>query len=257
MTTKQPTVLILLSDESQENAVCRILRESSRAPSIVCAAMLSEALRILNNNHIDAFICDHHILSHQTSQTFRIILSRYSAAHLLFLSDHSDAEVPTGLQGHERIRVIDDLSRVQETLHGWDICRERRARPRNERSLAEAPRAEEPEAETVEIKRLTPRQNEILQALSQGLSNKEIARNLGIQETTVKVQLKLIYRVLQVSNRTQAAVMMASKLKPADRRSPMPSQAQNNWQHDGLRNLNVFFPTGAWPAFQYGSTTSK
>jgi DNA-binding NarL/FixJ family response regulator len=257
--TNQPTVLILLSDDTQEDVVCETLRGSSRAPSIVRAAMLSEALRILNNNHIDAFICDHRYLSHQTSQTFRIILSKYSAAHLLFVSADSGAEVPTGLQGHERVSVISDLDKVLETLHGWDICRERRARPREERRFPEAARAAEPAAETEisELKRLTPRQNEILMALSRGLSNKEIARELGIQETTVKVQLKLIYRVLQVSNRTQAAVMIANRQKPVDRRSPMPTPAATNWQPDGLQNLNVFFPSGAWPVLQYGTLPTK
>jgi len=44
-------------------------------------------------------------------------------------------------------------------------------------------------------------------ALRQGQSNKEIGRQLGIPEGTVKVHLKAIYRQLGVSNRTQAAII--------------------------------------------------
>jgi DNA-binding NarL/FixJ family response regulator len=57
--------------------------------------------------------------------------------------------------------------------------------------------------------RLTTRQVEILMALKDGASNKEIARNLGILESTVKVHLKSIYRQLCVRNRTQAAIVSA------------------------------------------------
>lgn len=54
---------------------------------------------------------------------------------------------------------------------------------------------------------LTPRQHEILMALKQGKSNKEIGRQLSIPEGTVKVHLKAIYRQLGVNNRTQAAII--------------------------------------------------
>ena len=51
---------------------------------------------------------------------------------------------------------------------------------------------------------LTPRQQEIIILLDRGLSNKEICLCLGLAETTVKMHMSLIFRALQVSNRTQA-----------------------------------------------------
>ncbi|MEO6564732.1 MAG: response regulator transcription factor [Casimicrobiaceae bacterium] len=53
---------------------------------------------------------------------------------------------------------------------------------------------------------LTPRQAEVLRLLGRGLSNKLIARELGITEGTVKVHLLTIFRVLNVRNRTAAVV---------------------------------------------------
>jgi|GEM_PF-116257 len=53
---------------------------------------------------------------------------------------------------------------------------------------------------------LTERQMEVLGLLSQGKPNKLIGRALGINEGTVKIHLAAIYRVLNVSNRTEAAV---------------------------------------------------
>ncbi len=59
---------------------------------------------------------------------------------------------------------------------------------------------------------LSRRQREILRLLAEGFSNKEIAAELGIQESTVKVQLKNVYRELKVKNRAQAASLVTREL---------------------------------------------
>lgn len=53
---------------------------------------------------------------------------------------------------------------------------------------------------------LSPREMEILQAVTHGLSNKEIANKLGISQQTVKNHMTSILRKLNVDDRTQAAV---------------------------------------------------
>ncbi|MGP6085891.1 response regulator [Antarctobacter jejuensis] len=55
-------------------------------------------------------------------------------------------------------------------------------------------------------KRLTPREMDVLKGLSEGKSNKEIARDLGLTEPTIKLHMKTLYRKLDVNNRTQAAL---------------------------------------------------
>ena len=57
---------------------------------------------------------------------------------------------------------------------------------------------------------LTDRQIEVLDLLSQGKPNKLIGRALGINEGTVKIHLAAIFRVLNVSNRTEAVVKARS-----------------------------------------------
>jgi two-component system, NarL family, nitrate/nitrite response regulator NarL len=56
------------------------------------------------------------------------------------------------------------------------------------------------------IRGLSPREQEILQALVTGASNKVIAYKLNITEATVKVHLKTLLRKIDVNNRTQAAI---------------------------------------------------
>jgi len=53
---------------------------------------------------------------------------------------------------------------------------------------------------------LTARQYDVLRLLGQGMSNKVIARELGITEGTVKVHLLAVFRALNVRNRTAAVV---------------------------------------------------
>jgi two-component system, NarL family, nitrate/nitrite response regulator NarL len=54
--------------------------------------------------------------------------------------------------------------------------------------------------------RLTAKQEEVLQLLRRGQSNKVIASQLGLSEATVKVHLRCIMRKLGVVNRTQVAI---------------------------------------------------
>jgi two-component system nitrate/nitrite response regulator NarL len=56
------------------------------------------------------------------------------------------------------------------------------------------------------VRGLSPREQDILQALVSGSSNKVIAFKLGITEATVKVHLKTLLRKIDVNNRTQAAI---------------------------------------------------
>lgn len=57
------------------------------------------------------------------------------------------------------------------------------------------------------IQKLSNREREVLRLLAIGQSNKEIARDLNLQEPTVKLHVASVYRKLASRNRAQAAVM--------------------------------------------------
>ena len=59
---------------------------------------------------------------------------------------------------------------------------------------------------------LTPRQQQVLELLVQGRSNKEIARTLKLGEGTVKIHMAALFRNLGVANRAAAAVVGARLL---------------------------------------------
>ncbi|MEH6647385.1 response regulator transcription factor [Sulfitobacter sp.] len=55
--------------------------------------------------------------------------------------------------------------------------------------------------------KLTPRELQVLRGLTEGKSNKEIARDLDITEPTIKLHVKTLYREVSAANRTQAALI--------------------------------------------------
>ena len=60
-------------------------------------------------------------------------------------------------------------------------------------------------------KTLTNRQNQVLGLVAQGLSNKQIAYEMGVSEATVKLHINALLRSVGATNRTQA-VIMAQKM---------------------------------------------
>ena len=73
---------------------------------------------------------------------------------------------------------------------------------------------------------LTSRQQEILTLLRKGLTNNEICKTLKISPNTVKVHLAHIYKILEVTNRTEAVTA---------------GQTTNNVTENTLKDLKVIF----------------
>jgi DNA-binding NarL/FixJ family response regulator len=65
------------------------------------------------------------------------------------------------------------------------------------------------------IRGLTPSEERVLELLRTGQSNKGIARELNIVESTVKVHVRRILKKLNAANRTQAALVAQQMADPA------------------------------------------
>jgi two-component system nitrate/nitrite response regulator NarL len=81
------------------------------------------------------------------------------------------------------------------------------------RQAAAAPSASEAPAVTdvAVTGTLSPRETDILRGIARGDGNKQIARDLGIAETTVKIHVQHILRKLGVSSRVQVAVIAVER----------------------------------------------
>ncbi len=78
--------------------------------------------------------------------------------------------------------------------------------PEMTRTLLMKLRGDKTPSPSPEIESLTPRERETLAWLTRGVSNKEIARELDLAESTVKVHVQSVLRKLNIKSRVQAAV---------------------------------------------------
>ena len=92
---------------------------------------------------------------------------------------------------------LDQIARAMEVAHGGEIVAPRK--------LLEYLIAND---DSADLDALTIRQREILHLVAQGLSNRQIASNLFLSESTVKQHLRAAYKVLGVSDRKEAAKLI-------------------------------------------------
>lgn len=69
----------------------------------------------------------------------------------------------------------------------------------------------------------TARENDVVKALLKGKSNKVIAFELNMSESSVKVHIRNVMRKLQVRNRTEAVIKIAEIVRQSDQRHEAPS----------------------------------
>ena len=124
---------------------------------------------------------------------------------ILTVSDNADdlvAAIRSGADGYllKDMEPEDLLSAIDQTLNGSTVIGERL-----NGLLARAIR-EEAAATQRESAALTKREQEILDGLARGLSNKLIARQLDITDATVKVHVKNLLKKLGFRSRLEAAV---------------------------------------------------
>lgn len=87
---------------------------------------------------------------------------------------------------------------VEKSASGEEICEAILRVWRGDRVFPPIP---EPQATG-----LTPRQEDVLRHLGEGLSNKAIARHLGLSENTVRVHVSAILALLGATSRTEAVM---------------------------------------------------
>jgi DNA-binding NarL/FixJ family response regulator len=138
------------------------------------------------------------------------IVAQDPAAHVLVLTSFSDqARILDALQAgaegyllkHSEPEVI--LAGIREVVAGGSPLD-----PKAARVLLTNRRSPGPEL------KLTAREQEVLDMITDGLPNKLIARRMGISERTVKAHLTNVYQRLGVTDRTQAALWAQRQRRP-------------------------------------------
>ena len=139
-------------------------------------------------------------------ETLQAILKDAPATHVVMLTVSEDAEdlfaaLRSGALGY-LLKNIDSeflVASIRRAAAGDSVISPEMTGRLVRQVVSGVPAASPAEA-------LSPREREILRCLARGASNKEIARELDVAESTVKIHVQHILRKLELTSRVQAAV---------------------------------------------------
>ena len=198
MSIKKPPIRVLCVDDH------RIVREGialiiSRQPDmevVGAAATGEEAVHLFKNHRPDVTLMDLQLTTMSGLEAIRAIRREQGNARIIVLTMYQgDEDIHRALAAGATTYLLkdtlsDDLIRFVREVHEGrrPLSGDVKARL-DERALQPT---------------LTPREVQVMELVSEGRRNKEIASSLGISEETVQVHLKNIFAKLKVSERTAA-----------------------------------------------------
>ncbi|WP_349744813.1 response regulator [Roseateles cavernae] len=207
-----PAITILVVDDHTlfRRGLIALLRQEEGIEVLGEAADAGEALRCAQALQPDLILLDNHmpgVSGVSLLPALREVAPRSRVLMLTVSEDEDDlsAALRNGAQGY-LLKTIDgeDLAAaLSRTMRGESVVSpEMTHKLLNALRSSGAASAPKPPP----AGELSPRELDILKELTRGASNKEMARTLGIAETTVKIHVQHILRKLKLSSRVQAAV---------------------------------------------------
>lgn len=186
-----PTAILLIDDHALfRSGLSMVLHSDIENVQVLEASSLEEALRN-SINAPDVLLLDIQLQGLNGLDGIALLKRKWPQTPIVMLA--SDATQDTMRQALERGAAA-FLSKAEATskilaIIKQVLCRETVAEKRVETGMP----------------RLTPRQCEVLDLLCQGLSNKVIAKRLGLSENTVRWHVQALLAFLQVASRSEAA----------------------------------------------------
>jgi two-component system nitrate/nitrite response regulator NarL len=222
-----PIQLLVIDDHTLfRRGLIALLLQDGRYSLAGQAGDMGEALRCCASVQPDVILLDNHLPGVRGVDGIPALKDAYPAARILMLtvSENEDdlaAAMLAGADGYllktvETEQLCDSIAKVLagECVISPDMMSKFvaafRAKAPAPESAAEA-LVPAPQAEDAALESLSTREREILGLIARGDSNKRIARELDIAETTVKVHVQHIFRKLQLTSRVQAAVFAAAR----------------------------------------------
>ena len=166
----------------------------------------NECLSVLKNIKPDVLLLDINMPEKNGIEVLEELRSKNDDTKILILTVHNEVEylvkaVDIGVNGY----ILKDsesaeLKKAIETIHNGDNFIQPDLIPLLNARLIKRDNDKD------KIEQLTKREREVLIQVANGMFNKEIADSLLISERTVKNHISSIFKKIEVSDRTQAAV---------------------------------------------------
>jgi two-component system, NarL family, nitrate/nitrite response regulator NarL len=218
MTSQAPVRLLVVDDHTLfRRGITALLQADPRFEVVAEACDASEALRRAADAQPDVILLDNHLPGVKGVDALNGLKEVAPTTHILMLTVSEDAQdLAQALRGGAcgyllKTADSDALADAILRAQAGHATISPEMTPKLAAAFAPPPvpatglPASAP-APASALETLSPREREILQCIAQGASNKEIARDLGIAEPTVKIHVQHILRKLNLNSRVQAAV---------------------------------------------------
>lgn len=217
-------VRVLVVDDHAlfRRGITALLSRNQEVTVVGDAGDASEAIRRAQVLQPDLILLDNHLPGVNGVDALPALIEAAPQARVLLLTVSEDTEDLTaalrgGAAGYLLKTIEGDalIDAIRKVMHGESVIA-----PEMTSKLVNAYRGEAMHAEAVSFNQIHPinpldslsfREREILRGVVRGDSNKEIGRELGITENTVKNHVQHILRKLDVSSRVHAAVLATEK----------------------------------------------
>jgi DNA-binding NarL/FixJ family response regulator len=220
-------VLVADSNQTQSQLLSSALRRQPGLKITCCRSELSDCLQALRSTPADIVLLGDGPADHdQLIETLRALHANHPRLGLILLLDSYDRNLVVNAM---RAGVRGLFSRPSQPFRA--LCRcitvvfQRQYWASTEQvgyiidALSSAPSTRVINAKGEGI--LTPREEQIVNLVAEGIGNREIAQQLGIKENTVKKSLLRTYDKLGVSNRVEL-VLYALSHRGAETNTPRP-----------------------------------
>jgi DNA-binding NarL/FixJ family response regulator len=182
----------------------QVLQGLQEQVEVLQAANCGQAFDIaLNNPDLDLILLDFHLPDMTGLEALRILGLKHPELPVLILSASSDVMMMRQVLNAGACGFVTKSSLSDELLFAVKKVLE------GEVYLPMELRQDEGSESSLDVSRLTQRQELVLRELLDGRSNREISNTLNISEETVKSHVAAILRHFDVQNRTQAVVAAA------------------------------------------------
>lgn len=200
-------IKVLLVDDHGivRNGLKMLLQLDERLEICGEASTLNETITMINSSNIDVVLLDFKLpdgdgiigcnnIKRMAPDTKVIILTAYADDHIVVeaIRAGADGYLLKNIESEELIEAIVSVYKGDSILD-----------PSVTDSVFNELKMEEERLK--KESKLSPRESNILEMISQGKANKEIAESLYISDKTVRNYVSNIFRKLNVSNRTEAA----------------------------------------------------
>ncbi|WP_353141117.1 response regulator [Limnohabitans sp.] len=226
MFMSEPIQLLVVDDHPLfRRGLIALLSQDDRFEIVGEAGDVGEALRVLAKTQPDLLLLDNHLPGVKGVDAIASLKSDRPNLRILMLTVSEDEEdlskaLQNGADGYllktsESDQLCDALVKVHE---GQSVISpsmlnklvSTMRHPANPTADAVGVMSLSKVAAIQSLDKLSPREKDIFLLIAKSLSNKQIARDLDIAETTVKIHIQHIFKKLDLTSRVQIAVFAAT-----------------------------------------------